>query len=84
MVESAEHAVATSPLLEAKLYIPKWRTGLVTGAKLIERLVQGAERKLTLASAPAGFGKSTVLDDSLLHRLSLHRFNDVLRITMAP
>ena len=30
-------------------------------ARLIERLDQGAERKLTLVSAPAGFGKTTLL-----------------------
>ena len=61
MVDSPGHAVATSPLLETKLYVPKWRTGLVPRARLIERLNRGAERKLTPVSAPAGFGKSTVL-----------------------
>ena len=61
MVQSAGQTVATSPLLETKLYIPKWRTGLVPRPRLIERLDQGTERKLTLVSAPAGFGKSTVL-----------------------
>ncbi len=34
-------------------------------ARLIERLDQGTERKLTLVSAPAGFGKSTVLAEWL-------------------
>ena len=61
MLDSPGQTVAASPLLGTKLYIPKWRTGLVPRARLIERLDQGIERKLTLVSAPAGFGKSTAL-----------------------
>ncbi len=61
MVDSPGHMVATSPLLETKLYIPKWRAGLVSRPRLIERLDQGTERKLTLVSGPAGFGKTTLL-----------------------
>ena len=61
MVNSPGHPVAGIPLLETKLYIPKWRHGLVSRPRLTERLDQGAERKLTLVSAPAGFGKSTLL-----------------------
>ena len=61
MVDSAEQTIATSPLLETKLYIPKWRTGLIPRARLIEHLDRGAERKLTLVSAPAGCGKTTAL-----------------------
>ena len=57
--------VAASPLLETKLYRPKWRPGLVSRPRLIERLDQGAERKLTLVSAPAGFGKTTLLAEWL-------------------
>lgn len=34
-------------------------------ARLIERLDQGTERKLTLVSAPAGFGKTTLLAEWL-------------------
>ena len=61
MADSPGQMVAASPLLETKLYIPRWRSGLVPRARLIERLDQGAERKLTLVSAPAGFGKTTLL-----------------------
>ena len=56
---------ATSPLLETKLYVPKWRPGLVPRPRLIDRLDQGAERKLTLVSVPAGFGKTTLLAEWL-------------------
>lgn len=65
MVDSSGQTVAAGPLLETKLYVPKWRTGLVRRARLIERLHQGTERKLTLVSAPAGFGKTTLLAEWL-------------------
>lgn len=65
MVDSPGHAVAGIPLLETKLYSPKWRPGLVARPRLIERLQQGIERKLTLVSAPAGCGKTTLLAEWL-------------------
>jgi LuxR family maltose regulon positive regulatory protein len=48
------------PLLQTKLYIPPIRPELVSRPRLIERLNAGlpAGRKLTLVSAPAGFGKT--------------------------
>jgi LuxR family maltose regulon positive regulatory protein len=53
------------PLLETKLYVPKLRRGLVARPRLSERLSRGAESKLTLVSAPAGFGKTTLLAEWL-------------------
>jgi LuxR family maltose regulon positive regulatory protein len=50
-------------LLKAKLYIPPTRTDLVPRPRLIECLEAGFERKLTLISAPAGFGKTTLLSE---------------------
>ena len=55
----------TSPLLETKLYAPAWRPGLVSRPRLSGRLTRGAASKLTLVSAPAGFGKSTLLAEWL-------------------
>jgi LuxR family maltose regulon positive regulatory protein len=49
------------PLLETKLYAPRLRPGLVARPRLIARMNRGAESKLTLISAPAGFGKTTLL-----------------------
>jgi LuxR family transcriptional regulator, maltose regulon positive regulatory protein len=57
--------VMPSPLLETKLYIPRLRRGLVKRPRLSERLSRGGESKLTLISAPAGFGKTTLLADWL-------------------
>ena len=51
------------PLLETKLYVPKRRRELVPRPRLIERLSRATESKLTLISAPAGFGKTTLLTD---------------------
>jgi LuxR family maltose regulon positive regulatory protein len=49
------------PLVETKLYVPKVCRGLVARPRLSERLSRGAQSRLTLISAPAGFGKTTVL-----------------------
>ena len=54
-----------SQLLETKLYVPRPRRGLVARPRLSERLGRGAESKLTLVSAPAGFGKTTLLAEWL-------------------
>jgi LuxR family maltose regulon positive regulatory protein len=51
----------TIPILQAKLYIPSPQTGIVPRPRLVERLNLGLERKLILVSAPAGFGKTTLL-----------------------
>jgi LuxR family maltose regulon positive regulatory protein len=53
------------PLIATKLYVPKLRRGLVARPRLLERLHRGADLRLTLVSAPAGFGKSTVLAEWL-------------------
>jgi LuxR family maltose regulon positive regulatory protein len=51
-----------TPLLKTKLYIPPIRPELVSRPRLIERLNEGLLRKLTLVSAPAGFGKTTLVN----------------------
>src|SRR5919202_6837914 len=52
-----------TPMLTTKLYIPQPRPQVVRRPQLIERLNAGLHRKLTLISAPAGFGKTTLLSD---------------------
>ena len=51
------------PLLTTRLYIPSIRPELVSRPRLIERLNAGLYRKLTLVSAPAGFGKMTLVSE---------------------
>jgi LuxR family maltose regulon positive regulatory protein len=48
-------------ILATKLYTPPPRPNGVPRPRLIERLNAGLHRKLTLLSAPAGFGKTTLL-----------------------
>lgn len=51
------------PILATKLHVPLQRTQVVRRQRLIERLNEGLERKLTLISAPAGFGKTTLIGE---------------------
>ncbi|MGN6565435.1 MAG: LuxR C-terminal-related transcriptional regulator [Thermomicrobiales bacterium] len=53
-----------SPLLATKLYVPR-RRDVVPRPRLRERLDRGAAAALTLVSAPAGFGKTTLLAEWL-------------------
>ena len=53
----------STPLLKTKLYIPPTRPELVSRPRLIERLDTGLHRKLTLVSAQAGFGKTTLVSE---------------------
>ncbi len=55
----------STPILLTKLSIPKSRPALVHRHRLIEQLNNGLQQKLTLVSAPAGFGKTTVVTDWL-------------------
>jgi LuxR family maltose regulon positive regulatory protein len=53
----------TTPLLTTKIHIPPVRSELVSRPHLIVRLDEGLKHKLTLVSAPAGFGKTTLLSE---------------------
>ncbi|MBE0703905.1 MAG: NACHT domain-containing protein, partial [Afipia sp.] len=53
----------STPILATKLYVPPPRHKVVPRPRLIERLNEGLQRKLTLISAPAGFGKSTLVSE---------------------
>jgi LuxR family maltose regulon positive regulatory protein len=50
-------------LLVTKFHVPPLRSQLVSRPRLIERLNGGLHRRLTLISAPAGFGKTTLLSE---------------------
>src|SRR6202049_3939962 len=52
-----------TPILATKLYLPRLRPNVVSRPRLIERLSAGLHRKLTLISAPAGFGKTTLVSE---------------------
>ena len=52
-------------LLKTKLFIPSPRSDFVPRPRLIQRLTAGLQGKLTLLSAPAGFGKTTLLSEGI-------------------
>ena len=53
--------MVSNELLETKFFIPSSRANLVERDRLIQELHQSIKGKLTLISAPAGFGKTTLL-----------------------
>ncbi len=53
----------STSILSTKLYIPPPRPNAVLRPHLLKRLNDGLERKLTLISAPAGFGKTTLVSE---------------------
>ncbi len=50
-------------ILATKLYIPPPRAKIVLRPRLIERMNEGMCHKLTIISAPAGFGKTTLVSE---------------------
>ena len=54
------------PILATKLYIPRLRPHIVIRPRLIERLNAGLHSNLILISAPAGFGKTTLVSEWVL------------------
>ncbi len=55
----------STPILATKLFVPSPRPKAVPRPRLIERLNKGLHGKLTLISAPAGFGKTTLVSEWL-------------------
>ena len=55
----------STPILATKLYIPPSRSNIVLRPRLIERLNRGLKHTsgVTLISAPAGFGKTTLVSE---------------------
>ena len=53
------------PVLSTKLYVPPPRPELVSRPRLLVRLKTGLQSKLTLVSAPAGYGKTTLVSEGV-------------------
>jgi LuxR family maltose regulon positive regulatory protein len=62
-VSGSDDTVQGDSLLVTKLFIPRLVRYLVTRPRLIEQLNAGFGCKLALISAPAGFGKTTLLSE---------------------
>jgi LuxR family maltose regulon positive regulatory protein len=52
-----------TPVLLTKLYVPPPRPRAIARPRLVERLDEGLHHKLALISAPAGFGKTTLVSE---------------------
>ena len=57
-------------ILATKLFVPPLRPGLILRQRLMEQLNASSQRKLTLVSAPAGYGKTTLIS-SWLHETKI-------------
>jgi LuxR family maltose regulon positive regulatory protein len=57
--------VVPVPLVQSKYRVPARRPGAVARPRLARRLAEAARAPLTLLSAPAGFGKTTLLTEWL-------------------
>lgn len=57
-----------SPLLQTKMYVPRPKSPQVSRLRLLGKLDLVRERKLILVSAPAGFGKTTLLSEWIEHQ----------------
>ncbi len=57
----------TTQIINTKLFIPRLRSDLVVRSHLIDLLEAQVNRKLTLISAPAGFGKTTIINKWSVH-----------------
>jgi LuxR family maltose regulon positive regulatory protein len=75
-----EKGVMVSPLLESKLRLPRLQSSLIFRKRLLNRLDAGLERKLTLISAPAGSGKTTVVRQWISARAGEGHDSEALRV----
>src|SRR5439155_14128135 len=70
-IRTADLAHPMMPLLASKLQPPRLPGGLIERTRLLDRLDAGLSRKLTLLSAPAGFGKTTLVRQWIAARVGL-------------
>ncbi len=59
---------SANELLSTKLTPPRLRSPIVSRERLLARLTEGFERKLSLLSTPPGFGKTTLVSEWLATR----------------
>jgi ATP/maltotriose-dependent transcriptional regulator MalT len=70
------------PLLMPKLQLPRIQKGLLRREQLLQTLDEGLECTLTLLSAPAGYGKTTVVAQWITERGAGPSFPHVAYVTL--
>lgn len=73
-----------TPILATKLYIPPPRLSLIRRHRLLDRLNAGVHGKLTIISAPAGFGKTTLVSAWVSQKDEGGRKAEVEKTTFHP
>ena len=68
------YEAVTETLLRTKLFIPQVRPSLVLRPRLFAKLDSGLDAKLALVSAPAGYGKTTLVADWLGNSAAANEF----------
>jgi len=64
-LETGYNHKVSIPIITTKFFIPPPQKQLASRPRLIDSLIEGLDRKLTLVSAPAGFGKTTLLSECI-------------------
>src|SRR6266540_5190046 len=77
-------SILAVPILGTKLYIPPPPPKVVLRTRLIERLNEalsaGGTQRVTLISAPAGFGKTTLVSEWVQQKDEGGRMKDELKV----
>ncbi|GHO63083.1 hypothetical protein KSC_019750 [Ktedonobacter sp. SOSP1-52] len=63
----SSEALSLPPVLAPKLHLPRLRPSIVQREALQARLDAASERRLTVVSAPAGYGKTTLVSAWATH-----------------
>ena len=68
--------VVNETLLQTKLHIPPLRSSIVPRSRLTAKLNAGLDGRFTLISAPAGYGKTTLVAEWLSQKVEGERMRD--------
>lgn len=79
---SSGKALFVEPLLLAKLQLPRLQKNLLARDNLLNLLDQSLERKATLLSGPAGYGKTTLIAQWIATRSEHADFPSVAGVTL--
>src|SRR5712691_11627265 len=71
-------------VLAPKLHLPRLHAALIARERLLAQLDAGLERKLTLLSAPAGFGKTTLVSQWVTERRNAQQLPAVAWVSLDP